>query len=752
MANTVVLILNGDTSPWSVPGGFPAAGHTAELIGPGGNGGAGATGAGRNFGGSGAGGGYGKFTYSSGTVGATIAFSVPAAGTSTSSGDTNATFWQGTSTTNTNEAQAGLAGVAPGSATTTGGSAKTNGTPTITYTLTTNNAGGNGLATASNVQGGAGGGGGPDGVGANGGQSTSLPGVNSSGGGGGGGAGGDSSGTAVGGNGAGGSGGGTCTAGGSGGAGSAGGGGGGGCVVSVAGTVSGGAGGTLGNLTDWTDNSGGAHNAVVRGCGGGGGGGGANGVNGATTTATGGNGATGGGGAGGGGSCRTSGSTVTGGTAGAGLIVITYSFVNTAAMTCAGTGAMWTDARIPRTDLPWTPAFLPNLAGWWKADAGVYKDAGVTLANQGDTVQQWNDQSGNGRNLSQATAGSRPTLSSSAGYPTVQFTNTGTDWMATGSAINFGFVDKVSTFAFASHTASGDSNARLVSYLGTGDGGDYTTLTSGALLARAPSGEDVASIWASTVISDGGTVSGTQQTLIANLVEGLMNDKVWQKLDRLWIFAGENTQQALRDLVGRNLATAQGSPTFTTSTGYTGQDSITPTKYIDTGYTPTTSAFNYSLNSAHISAWCVGNVATTSGSGIGAGDLIGAFRTTGFITALSVTDNTPTVTAGVNSNPGLIPASGAPSTRAGLWLANRSGASATQVYQNGILFATPNDTSNSMPDQTVFACGLRASNGSPSGGNANIVAAISIGGSLTADDAIAFYNRMRTYMTAVGVP
>lgn len=46
---------------------------------------------------------------------------------------------------------------------------------------------------------------------------------------------------------------------------------------------------------------------------------------------------------------------------------------------------------------------------WLKADAGVYSDAGVTPAANAGTVQQWNDQSGNGRHATQATSGSRPT-------------------------------------------------------------------------------------------------------------------------------------------------------------------------------------------------------------------------------------------------------------------------------------------------------------------------------------------------------
>lgn len=60
----------------------------------------------------------------------------------------------------------------------------------------------------------------------------------------------------------------------------------------------------------------------------------------------------------------------------------------------------------------WTPASLPNLWGWWKATTGVYTDAGVTPATNGQSVQQWNDLSGGGRHLTQPTSGVRPTWQS----------------------------------------------------------------------------------------------------------------------------------------------------------------------------------------------------------------------------------------------------------------------------------------------------------------------------------------------------
>ena len=54
-----------------------------------------------------------------------------------------------------------------------------------------------------------------------------------------------------------------------------------------------------------------------------------------------------------------------------------------------------------------TPLTPPVL--WLKADVGVFVDAGVTAAMNGQSVQQWNDQSCNGYNVSQTNAANKPT-------------------------------------------------------------------------------------------------------------------------------------------------------------------------------------------------------------------------------------------------------------------------------------------------------------------------------------------------------
>ncbi|MEZ4722547.1 MAG: hypothetical protein R2813_11800 [Flavobacteriales bacterium] len=61
---------------------------------------------------------------------------------------------------------------------------------------------------------------------------------------------------------------------------------------------------------------------------------------------------------------------------------------------------------------------------WLRADAEAYSDAGTTLATHGVGVRQWNDQSGNGRDATQATSGNRPLyhLNAANGYPGLRFT------------------------------------------------------------------------------------------------------------------------------------------------------------------------------------------------------------------------------------------------------------------------------------------------------------------------------------------
>ncbi len=104
--------------------------------------------------------------------------------------------------------------------------------------------------------------------------------------------------------------------------------------------------------------------------------------------------------------------------------------------------------QVPAAAAAWTPASLTNLVAWYSADSGVYNDAGSTLATNTQTVQQWNDKSGNAYHLKQATSGKRPQYLSGGfnSLPTVQFaaaSNTGMlsdlNWNPGGSTVSSGF-------------------------------------------------------------------------------------------------------------------------------------------------------------------------------------------------------------------------------------------------------------------------------------------------------------------------
>lgn len=87
------------------------------------------------------------------------------------------------------------------------------------------------------------------------------------------------------------------------------------------------------------------------------------------------------------------------------------------------------------------PAGIGNSSNnvlWLKADAGVYNDAGSTEASDGEAVQEWHDLSGNNNDLSQATAGFRPSFVAATGgtlnnKPFVQLD--GTDDLMEGSNV-----------------------------------------------------------------------------------------------------------------------------------------------------------------------------------------------------------------------------------------------------------------------------------------------------------------------------
>lgn len=64
-----------------------------------------------------------------------------------------------------------------------------------------------------------------------------------------------------------------------------------------------------------------------------------------------------------------------------------------------------------------------NNVFWLKADAGVYNDAGITLATNGQSIRQWNDNSGNTKHFSEGSVGQQPIFTTNVmnGFPVARF-------------------------------------------------------------------------------------------------------------------------------------------------------------------------------------------------------------------------------------------------------------------------------------------------------------------------------------------
>lgn len=84
------------------------------------------------------------------------------------------------------------------------------------------------------------------------------------------------------------------------------------------------------------------------------------------------------------------------------------------------------------------PANFSGMTLHLRADKDVYKDNGVTLAVNNDTVQLWKDQSGAGRDYSQATAGKRPTFKTAIinGRPVLRFASASSTQMDSAAALS----------------------------------------------------------------------------------------------------------------------------------------------------------------------------------------------------------------------------------------------------------------------------------------------------------------------------
>jgi hypothetical protein len=240
--------------------------------------------------------------------------------------------------------------------------------------------------------------------------------------------------------------------------------------------------------------------------------------------------------------------------------------------------------------------------------------------------------------------------------------------------------------------------------------------------------------WVAAVIANGGTVSSTQQGFVDTLIKGLKTDGIFSKLDRLWLYASENTFQALTDIVADSLATAVNSPAFTANRGYAGNGSNAE---IDSNFNPTTAPSpKFVQDSANLFAW--NNTSGTSATPwlCGQGSA-GQSQITPFFT-----DNSDYYSLNGSS---ALNSAGTGAT--GLYLLNRTSSSTITLDVNGAQQVSAGEGSVAITSSDIFSL----ENGSGNFGNRQC-SCLGFGSGLSGTDRTNIYSRLRTYMTSVGVP
>ena len=245
---------------------------------------------------------------------------------------------------------------------------------------------------------------------------------------------------------------------------------------------------------------------------------------------------------------------------------------------------------------------------------------------------------------------------------------------------------------------------------------------------------------------------GGNATNIATLIDGLVSDGVWSKLDCLYVLAQQNETDAKLNLIGTSYGLTQigtirlrptpniGTLIFTPYRGFNGFNTVG--SYLDTGFNAAIAPSpKFTQNSANYGFWSLGGVTSESCPAFGnsANAISGESQIYNKFTdgTFYVRLNNPV--AGGSSSPGII----------GFFAGDRSTTTTIVPYFNSV--AQPSQAATS---QAVFSGTFTIGNvaNAVNAGSSQQLSAAFIGASLGAVGQLALYNRLRTYTTAIGGP
>lgn len=234
---------------------------------------------------------------------------------------------------------------------------------------------------------------------------------------------------------------------------------------------------------------------------------------------------------------------------------------------------------------------------------------------------------------------------------------------------------------------------------------------------------------ASAIFSAFSTPPSTDRKKIINdLVVALKTSGIWNNLDLMYLIAAADSQAASINWINPGTFTFSlvNTPTFVADQGYAGNET---NQALDTGWTPSTQAVNYTLNNA--SVWTYSRTSTLSTrTDIGSTNSYFATRWTGDVFIGRINDATNDSKSNTNGS--------------GMFGIQRTSPTAKVFWRNGVTLGTSTRASTSVPSNTQYICG---SNGLNDGGKQMAFAAW--GSSLSGKEAV-FYSSVLNYMQAIG--
>ena len=253
---------------------------------------------------------------------------------------------------------------------------------------------------------------------------------------------------------------------------------------------------------------------------------------------------------------------------------------------------------------------------------------------------------------------------------------------------------------------------------------------------------------ASTFIARTSGLSATENNAYNALICGMVSDGTFQLLDGLFIFATNTTTTAYLNLISTSYTLAtHGSSTFTANCCTQGDGT---SGYFDPSWTPSTAGGHFALNSATLGVCDLTSKTTSSTTNFALGSSDNASNVHGL--GIDIID-------GVNSNliryelnnshlAGLSPGTNS----LGSWIESRTGSTVLTFYFNGVSTDTDSTASNGLNTTDVYIGAFRNSSGTAVDFFPDKMGYVLFGGGLTSTQALAVYNRLHTYLTAVGAP